>query len=523
MLMGIASLEACVALLTGKIDSFILQPNNFHRADSISRLSFSTSKQNPSQRKHFTSLSMVFDFFKERAAEGVQQLGKFSDAAVKGNLGAALKDVASYTQETNKAFASGLAKSRTKFLYDIDNMINNEGRDFLEDLEMVLLQNDLGLSTVDEILEEVKSFRYEGAKFLSKKDLLATIRGNLLEVLNVSSNSGAESYVTELTRQIRFADPGATNPKQRLTVLFIMGANGMGKTTTIGKLANRLRTEGGQKVLLAACDTFRAAAVEQLEMWGERAQVEVFTPNDKAKTPSAVLYGALDRALNNEFDTLIVDTSGRLSNNEALTRELVKMKNVIQKRLSVEEEIKQNPDGTTVTVPKLNLNVPHETLIVVDAAQGRMALDSARQWDKDVGLTGLILTKLDGSARGGSVVAVSRELQLPVKLVGVGEGLDALKDFDPETFVDGLLGIGEAGGKTGKTSDGRELEARLKELRKNRDARAKLQQKPLTSESTAVDMKFTEGENEGRFQPADWNQMVSANANKKKKNGKRKK
>jgi fused signal recognition particle receptor len=253
------------------------------------------------------------------------------------------------------------------------------------------------------------------------------------------------------------------------TVLFVMGANGMGKTTTIGKLASRLKNEGNQTVLLAACDTFRAGAVEQLEMWADRAEVECYSPNEQQKTPSAVLYGALDRATQDKIDVLIVDTSGRLSNNDALTEELAKMKRVIQKRLSVEKV-----DGKEVP----NMTVPHETLLVIDAAQGRMALDSAKAWDTEIGLTGLVLTKLDGSARGGSVVAVSRELNLPVKLIGVGEKIDDLRDFSPESFIDGLLGIGAAGGSSNK-NEGQLLAKRLEEMRQKRDERAKEMKKEL--------------------------------------------
>ena len=190
---------------------------------------------------------------------------------------------------------------------------------------------------------------------------------------------------------------------------------------SIGKLAHRLRTEGNQTVLMAACDTFRAGAVAQLEMWAERAEVDIVGPVEgKATTPAAVLYNALDKAVAENYDTVLVDTSGRLSNNDQLTAELAKMKRVIQKRLSVEKDA----DGK----PIMNENVPHETLLVLDAAQGRMALDSAKVWNQEIGLTGLILTKLDGSARGGSVVAVSRDLQLPVKLIGVGEGMEDLRD-----------------------------------------------------------------------------------------------
>jgi len=276
-------------------------------------------------------------------------------------------------------------------------------------------------------------------------------------------------------------------------------------------------------VLMAACDTFRAGAVEQLEQWADRAECDIVGPCETAKTPAAVLYKALDQALQSvsprtgkPYDTVLVDTSGRLSNNDALTAELAKMKRVIRKRMSSSDEGEDDEE------------VPHETLLVLDAAQGRMALDSARTWNNEIGLTGLILTKLDGSAKGGSVVSISRDLQLPVKLIGVGEGIEDLRDvsfcavgfelssslfrsncvlrptlpylailfqkhvnffckFDRERFVDGLLGIGDgsiAGGSSSSSSsrygsssgskkgEGQVLAARLAEMRKERDDRA---------------------------------------------------
>lgn len=281
----------------------------------------------------------------------------------------------------------------------------------LDELQDILLQADLGTRTAEDIVNEVRSLRESSTSRLSGDDLKSILRGKILEALDTERSSA-------ITFSTRAGIP---------TVLFIMGANGMGKTTTIGKLAHRLRTEGNQTVVMAACDTFRAGAVEQLQQWAERAQVPMVGPTETAKTPSAVLYAALDKAVSEEFDTLLVDTSGRLSNNDALTQELLKMKRVIQKRLSVESD----EEGK----PKPNLDVPHETLLVVDAAQGRMALDSARTWNEEIGLTGLILTKLDGSARGGSVVAVSRDLQLPVKLIGVGEGIEDLRDVSVDIKI----------------------------------------------------------------------------------------
>lgn len=411
----------------------------------------------------------VFDFFQKRAKEGVDQLKNISEKTSKGKFMEGLADAAGYTAATNKAFADGLAKSRNQFLYNLDDMFNGGG-DFIEELEDILLQADLGTKTAMDVMEEVRSLRLDSTQIFSRDDLRSVLRGKLIEALEVKAR-GRDADVEGFNPQaIRFS-----KDENIPTVLFVMGANGMGKTTTIGKLASRLKNEGNQTVLLAACDTFRAGAVEQLEMWADRAEVECYSPNEQQKTPSAVLYGALDRATKDKFDVLIVDTSGRLSNNDALTEELAKMKRVIQKRLSVEKV-----DGKEVP----NMSVPHETLLVIDAAQGRMALDSAKAWDKDIGLTGLVLTKLDGSARGGSVVAVSRELNLPVKLIGVGEKIDDLRDFNPESFIDGLLGIGAAGGSSNK-NEGALLAKRLEDMRQKRDERAKVMKKEQVEAATS--------------------------------------
>jgi fused signal recognition particle receptor len=373
---------------------------------------------------------MVFDFFKKAQTEASEQMS---------------------------AFATGLAKSRNQFLYGLEDAFVGGGGNLLDDLEDTLLQADLGLATTEDVLEEARFLREESTDIFGRDDVRALLRGKLLEALGASAGGTSSGYNRVRARAgdamggaasggsggsggvggaedggsgggggsfaLRFADEGDDLPisaKRPLTVHFVMGANGMGKTTTIGKLAHRLRTEAGKRVLLAACDTYRAGAVAQLEKWAERAGVDCHPPSERDVGPSAVLYGALDRAIGGEYDVLLVDTSGRLSNNDALTAELVKMKRVIQKRMSTgfDESVKPVP----------NVDVPHETLLVIDAAQGRIALDSAKQWDKELGLTGLILTKLDGSAKGGSVVAVSRELGLPVKLVGVGEGMGDLKD-----------------------------------------------------------------------------------------------
>jgi fused signal recognition particle receptor len=304
-------------------------------------------------------------------------------------------------------------------LNNLERLFTGAGteEEMLEELQDVLLQADLGMATAEDVVQEVKSLRAVGdddtGKVLTREDLMSIMRGKLIETLEVG---GTESGTNASSAAIRFASPEDKIP----TVLFILGANGMGKTTTIGKLAHRLKTEGNQTVLLAACDTFRAGAVDQLQLWADRADVDLYGPNDVERSPTEIVSGAITKALAEGYDTVLVDTAGRLSNNWELTEELVNMKHVIQERLSIES----TADGK----PVLNKFVPHESLLVLDAAQGRMALDSSRIWNKEVGLTGLILTKLDGSARGGSVVAISRELGLPVKLIGVGESIEDLRD-----------------------------------------------------------------------------------------------
>lgn len=490
-------LVCSVLLLQGGVDSFLSRslPN---RAPWVGQ-----TKERP------VELQMVFDFFKKRSEEGFEQLNNLADAAYKGKLGEGLKDIADYTATTNAAFANGLAKSRDRLKQNLELLLTGSSDDVMEDLLDILLQADLGMVTSEEVVQEVKSFQASGQKFLNRDELMSVLRGKLIEALDTGKPG-----------EVQFSESS-----DMPTVLFIMGANGMGKTTTIGKLAHRLRTEGNQTVLMAACDTFRAGAVEQLEQWADRAEVDCFGPSEVAKTPAAVLYGALDMAIKSNYDTLLVDTSGRLSNNDALTAELAKMKRVIQKRMSVESDAEGKPI--------LNTALPQETLLVIDAAQGRMALDSAKVWDKEIGLTGLILTKLDGSARGGSVVAVSRELDVPVKLIGVGEGIEDLRDFSPGTFVDGLLGIGKAFG--GKSNDeATKLEARLLTMRKERDSQSKTKTSkavsstpPSTFSSDAGNLTFepmdemtpiTEFQPSGRGRPG-----MGANSSKKKKKKKKRK
>jgi fused signal recognition particle receptor len=266
----------------------------------------------------------------------------------------------------------------------------------LDDLEATLIAADLGSSTTHQILEGLR-------ERATHKQI-----GNVDELKRL------------LKEQIAGILDGATNvPARRVDgpeVVLIVGVNGTGKTTTIGKLANLLRGQG-KTVLMCASDTFRAAAIEQLEVWGSRTGVEVIKTKPGGD-PSAVLFDALSAAKARNTDYVIVDTAGRLHTKQNLMAELEKMRRTAQKVI---------PDA------------PHETLLVMDATTGQNGLQQARQFTQSAGVTGIVLTKLDGTAKGGVVVAISRELRLPVRYVGVGEKASDLLPFDSQSFVDSMF------------------------------------------------------------------------------------
>jgi signal recognition particle GTPase len=308
----------------------------------------------------------VFDFFRERSQEGLEQLSSLASKAKRGQLGQGLAESANYVRATNQAFADGLAKSRTRFLNQLETIVTGtDPSKVLSELEDVLLQADIGAQTAEEIIAEVQSLRETATKRLSKDDLKSIMRGRLLEALETNRR---------FPRPIQFSADPDTTP----TVLFIMGANGMGKTTTIGKLAHRLRTEGNQTVLLAACDTFRAGAVDQLRAWADRAGVDLVGPihdgstnyeNEKAPKPSTILFRALDKAVNEKYDTLLVDTSGRLSNNMPLVRlrMFIVMPFVLgthNRRLLLPPSLCILPDG------RIGENETHHSETLVQVARG---------------------------------------------------------------------------------------------------------------------------------------------------------
>jgi fused signal recognition particle receptor len=270
-------------------------------------------------------------------------------------------------------------------------------RDTLDDLEAILISADLGTSTTAEVLDKLRE-KADRKQIKDTNELKRLIKDQLLEILK-GTPSKAET-------------PMKGDPE----IVMVVGVNGTGKTTTIGKLAHALRSEG-KTVLLCAADTFRAAAIEQLEIWGSRTGVEVIKTKPGGD-PSAVLFDALNAAKARHTDSVIVDTAGRLHTKTSLMAELEKMKRTAQR-----------------IIP----GAPHEVLLVMDATTGQNGLQQARIFTESAGVTGIVLTKLDGTAKGGVVIAISRELGLPVRYVGVGEKAADLLPFNPENFVDSLF------------------------------------------------------------------------------------
>nr|HEV7954181.1 signal recognition particle-docking protein FtsY [Candidatus Acidoferrales bacterium] len=280
----------------------------------------------------------------------------------------------------------------------------------LKQLENALLAADIGVRTTKEVLEAVRE-KVDRHTLSDSGELKAELKRQLLARMAFApapqnGASASEGAAVVVEPQI--------DPRPR--VIFMVGVNGVGKTTTMGKLANRLRQEG-HSVLLCAADTFRAAAIEQLEVWAKRANVEI-VKQKSGSDPAAVVYDAVSAASTRGIDAVIVDTAGRLHTKSNLMAELEKMKR---------------------TAAKVVPGAPHEILLVMDATTGQNGLVQAREFTSAVGVTGIVLTKLDGTAKGGIVVAITRELNLPVRFVGVGEQMDDLVPFDAEAFVNSLF------------------------------------------------------------------------------------
>jgi fused signal recognition particle receptor len=294
---------------------------------------------------------------------------------------------------------SGVQKTRDGLVSRIEDVISGKkaiDADLLEELEYTLISADIGVATTEEILDRIRE-RVDRKLVGDSGELRGLIREYLLEVLQ--ANDRPLAYVDE---------PPA--------VVMVVGVNGAGKTTTIGKLAAHLKSTG-HTVLLCAADTFRAAAVEQLEVWGERTDTQVIRQKTGAD-PSAVMFDALQAAKARKSDYVIVDTAGRLQTKTNLMAELEKMRR---------------------TAARVIPDAPHEVLLVLDATTGQNGLEQARKFTETSGVTGIVLTKLDGTAKGGVIVAIARELGLPIRYIGVGEKVDDLLPFDPEKFIDSLF------------------------------------------------------------------------------------
>lgn len=296
-------------------------------------------------------------------------------------------------EKTNKGFGARLNAFFARF--------RSVDEDFFDDLEDLLIESDVGFETAEQLTDELREeAKLQNAK--SRDDLKQVIVEKLVDLYD----QGGQGKDEKLTY----------DPDAKPNVYLFVGVNGAGKTTTIGKLAKRFKDEG-KSVILAAADTFRAGAVEQLEEWGKRVGVPVVTGKAKAD-PASVVYDATERAIKEQADYLLVDTAGRLQNKKNLMAELEKIQRTIKKLLPEQ---------------------PAETLLVLDGSTGQNALLQAKDFDKTTKLTGLVLTKLDGSSKGGVVLAIRNEMKLPVKLVGLGEKAEDLADFDAANYAIGLF------------------------------------------------------------------------------------
>ncbi|MEH7337064.1 signal recognition particle-docking protein FtsY [Priestia megaterium] len=306
------------------------------------------------------------------------------------------------TDSVTQKFKDGLSKTRNSFserLNDLVSRYRQVDEEFFEELEEILISADVGVATVLGLIDDLKS-EVKRRNIKDPQDVQAVISEKLIDIYE-----SGEEQIGELNMQ-----------QNDLTVILFVGVNGVGKTTTIGKIAHKFKQEG-KKVVMAAGDTFRAGAIEQLEVWGERVGVDVIKQS-AGSDPAAVMYDAVQSAKARKADVLLCDTAGRLQNKVNLMKELEKVKRVIEREIP---------------------GAPHEVLLVLDATTGQNALSQAKTFSEATNVTGIVLTKLDGTAKGGIVLAIRNELKLPVKFVGLGEKVDDLQPFDTEQYIYGLF------------------------------------------------------------------------------------
>tara|TARA_X000001036_G_scaffold3532_1_gene3122 strand:+ start:3288 stop:4235 length:948 start_codon:yes stop_codon:yes gene_type:complete len=304
-------------------------------------------------------------------------------------------------QDQNK-LETGLAKTKNSFLSRLGKVVVGKTKideDFLDELESILIQADVGVATTLKIIDGLED-RTKKEKYLGFNDLIKMLRE---EISGLLTQKEIDEKVSE-------------NNNHHPHVVMVVGVNGVGKTTTVGKLAHQFKTQG-KKIMLGAADTFRAGAIDQLQIWADRAKVPLVR-QEMGSDPASVAFDTLKAATNSDIDLVFIDTAGRLHNKINLMNELSKVKRVMSKVVS---------------------GAPHEVLLVLDGSTGQNAFEQAKQFTSATEVTSLAITKLDGTAKGGVLLGISDQFQIPVKYIGVGEGIEDLQDFNPQQFIQTLF------------------------------------------------------------------------------------
>ena len=306
-----------------------------------------------------------------------------------------------FTKEKKESLDKGLKKSNESFFNKISKVVIGKSKvddQVLDDLEEILISSDVGVKTTLKIIDQIEE-RVAKDKFLNSSELDLILKE---EIIKIICNSDEDDFLSL--------------SKNKPHVILVVGVNGVGKTTSIGKMANYYKSLG-LKVMVGAADTFRAAAISQLQVWTDKAGVEL-VKQDMGSDPASVAFDTLESAINKNIDVVLIDTAGRLHNKANLMNELSKIKRVLKKK---------------------NINAPHEVLLVIDGSTGQNAFEQAKQFTNVTEITSLAVTKLDGTAKGGVVLGISDQFNIPIKFIGIGEGVDDLQIFDKKEFVDSFF------------------------------------------------------------------------------------
>ena len=306
-----------------------------------------------------------------------------------------------FTKEKKESLDLGLKKSNESFFNKISKAVIGKSKvddQVLDDLEEILISSDVGVKTTLKIIDKIEN-RVAKDKFLNSSELDLILKEEIIKIICDSENDNFLSL-----------------SKEKPHVILVVGVNGVGKTTSIGKMANYYKSIG-LKVMVGAADTFRAAAIDQLQGWSDRVGVEL-VKQEMGSDPASVAFDTLESAINKNIDVVLIDTAGRLHNKTNLMNELSKIKRVLQKK---------------------NINAPHEVLLVIDGSTGQNAFEQAKQFTNVTEITSLAVTKLDGTAKGGVVLGISDQFNIPIKFIGIGEGIEDLQIFDKKEFVDSFF------------------------------------------------------------------------------------